>query len=133
MNIDKNMMPSEKKFGKFFSFIFLGLFLYFYYYAKINLSIFFGTLGLITILLTFFASHYLKTFNLLWFRLGLFLNIIVSPVILGIIFFGIITPVSFFLKIIKRDELKLKSTNNSTFWKSRNQMISKNQNFKNQF
>lgn len=133
MNLNINNMPSNKKFGKFFCFILCILSIYFYIYSNYNLSIFFSLLLFITILITFFAPNYLKPFNLLWFKIGSMMNFIVSPFILGIIFFCIISPISILFKLIGRDELKLKYKNKSTFLFKNKTTISNENKFKNQF
>ena len=64
---------------------------------------------------------------------GILLGKIVSPIVLGLIFFVIFTPVSLFLKIIKRDELQLKKNNNKSYWKIREEKKFDPYSFKNQF
>ena len=117
MKIDNDILPSNKKFGYFFSLVFFLIFVYiFYYYSNSNLYLVFLSLCLITILLTIFSPDTLLFFNKIWFRIGMLLNTIVSPVILGFIFFILITPVSLFFKIIRRDYLCIKLTNKESYW-----------------
>ena len=74
----------------------------------------------------------LLPFNKLWMRLGFFLGKIISPIILGIIFFFIFTPIAYGMRIFNRDELNLKFGEKISHWKNRskdNQPIL----FKNQF
>ncbi|MDC0141186.1 SxtJ family membrane protein, partial [Pelagibacteraceae bacterium] len=68
----------------------------------------------------------------LWMRFGFLLGIIVNPLILGIIFFGIFTPISFVMKLSGRDELRLKFNKKPSHWISRNELI-KSESFKQQF
>ena len=49
-------------------------------------------------------------------KLGLMLGMIVSPIVLGIMYFGLFTPLSFITKIFGRDELNLKDNNQKTYW-----------------
>jgi len=64
---------------------------------------------------------------------GLLLGIIVSPVVLGLIYFLIFTPMSFIMKLFGRDELKLKIKTKKTYWLSRTETKLDSDSFKNQF
>ena len=61
-------------------------------------------------------SKILSPLNLLWFKFGILLGKIVSPVVMGIIFFLVVTPISIILKIFGKDVLNLKFNNNKTYW-----------------
>ena len=127
MQIDDNLLPSNKKFGYFFSVVFLLIFLYFFYYSYFKLYIFFLGLSCITVLLTVFSPNKLLFFNKIWFKVGLLLNLVVSPLILGFIFYILITPISIFFKIIRRDYLSMKLNNKDTYWiKSEEKKLDKN-------
>ena len=65
--------------------------------------------------------------------LGLALGKVVSPLVLGIIFFGLITPIALIARLIGRDELKLKRPNKSTYWSEPIGSNSDADSFKNQF
>tara|TARA_B110001454_G_C12303165_1_gene260384 strand:+ start:96 stop:479 length:384 start_codon:yes stop_codon:yes gene_type:complete len=127
------MMPSNKKFGNFFSLIFLLISIFFLYKLDFLIFSIFSFLTIITFTITLIAPKYLKIFNIGWFKLGILLNAIISPVILGFIFFGLITPLSLILRLFGRDELKLKINDKKTNWKKyeKNEIMSKN--FFNQF
>ena len=115
-NVSK--MVSNKKFGNFFSLIFLIVCLFFIYKENIGIAIPFALLSILTFFLVIFIPGFLKPFNFLWFRFGLLLHYIVSPII---------------LRLLGRDELKLKPTNHVSSWnKYKNNRIVKN-NFKDQF
>jgi hypothetical protein len=58
----------------------------------------------------------LTPLNKLWFRFGLLLGKIVSPLIMGIIFFFVVTPTAFIMRIIGKDLLNLKFNNKKTYW-----------------
>jgi predicted membrane metal-binding protein len=62
--------------------------------------------GLVAISLA--APHRLRPFNRVWTRLGLLLNRLVSPVVLGAIFFGVITPFGMALRALGKDPLRLR-------------------------
>ena len=58
--------------------------------------------------------------NKLWMKIGILLGMIVSPIIMGLIFFGIFTPIAFFMRLFGRDELRLRFKKKETHWISRN-------------
>ena len=66
----------------------------------------------------------------IWFKFGILLGRIVSPIIMGVIFFLVVTPTSILLKIFGKDVLKLKYNNSKTYWLDKNEPKSK---MKNQF
>ena len=57
---------------------------------------------------------------------------IVSPIVLGIIFFGLFTPIAMLMRVIGRDELRLKFTQKVSHWISREEPV-KSETFKHQF
>jgi hypothetical protein len=65
-------------------------------------------------------------------RFGLLLSMIVSPIVLGIVFFGLFTPIAFLMRIYGRDELKLKFMNKTSHWILRSEPLQTDL-FKNQF
>ena len=75
----------------------------------------------------------LKPFNKAWFWLGYSIGKIMNPIILGIIFFILITPISLLTKILKRDELRLKLIRPKTYWRIRDSFEVKIESFRNQF
>ena len=66
-------------------------------------------------------------------RFGVLIGIVVSPIVLGMIFFGLFTPISIIMKLIGRDELSLKIFNRDSFWKERNDIQNDSETFFNQF
>ena len=61
-------------------------------------------------------SKILTPFNKLWFRFGILLGKIISPLIMSIIFFLVVTPIGLLMKILGKDLLNLKYNNNKTYW-----------------
>lgn len=76
-------------------------------------------ISLIFLILGLINSNLLTPLNKLWFKFGIFLGNIVSPLVMGMIYFFIITPISFILKIINKDILNLKKTTNKSYWKTK--------------
>ena len=125
-------LPSNTKFGYFFSLVFLFASVLSLYLEKFSFSIIFLSLCAILILVTILAADVLSPFNKLWMQLGLLLGKIVNPILLGVIFFGLITPVSLFLRLLGRDEMRIRNLKKSTYWVEQNPKT-KSSSFKNQF
>ena len=61
-------------------------------------------------------SKILNPLNKLWFKFGIFLGKIMSPVIMGIIFFLVVTPIGLLMRLFGKDILNLKFNNKATYW-----------------
>ena len=132
--IEKNLLPSNKKFGYTFSIIFSLFFLYFFIYGSFQTYIIFGFISFLFLLMAIFFSELLLPLNILWFRLGIILGKIISPIVIGLIFFFIITPIALLGRLMGRDELKLKRNKVSeTYWVERKPVGPDPKTFKNQF
>ena len=125
-------LPSNKKFGFFFTFVFAILAFYFLFIDSILWAQALAILAVFFLLITVIIPQVLLPLNKLWMRLGLLLGMIVSPIVLGIIFFGLVTPYGVVMRMFGRDELRLKFTKKSSHWISRSELI-KSDSFKNQF
>ena len=125
-------LPSNRKFGFFFSFVFALAATYFYFAENTIWAYSFVAASSIFLLITFIKSDAFLPLNKLWMRFGILIGMIVSPIILGIIFFGLFTPIATLMRISGRDELRLKSTQKKSHWISRSEPI-KSDSFKNQF
>ena len=68
--------------------------------------------------------------NKIWMKFGLILGKIVSPIVMGFIFFFVVTPTGIIMRILGKNLLSLKKNNVSTYWKIKD---NKNNNMKNQF
>ena len=120
---------SNRSFGIVFCIVFLIIALYpltnigeIRIWALI-ISICFLILGLI-------KSTFLTPLNKLWFKFGIFLGKIISPLVMGIIFFLVVTPIAILMRLLGKDLLNLKFSNNNTYWIEKNEPKSK---MKNQF
>ena len=127
------ILPSNKKFGRFFSAIFILIAIYFYYLELNSYAFIFLGISVIFIFISFFKSNLLFPLNIAWMRLGNILGRIISPIILGLIFFILFTPISMFTYFFGRDELNLRKNNNKTFWKKRDDHTQDAEFFENQF
>ena len=91
---------------------------------SLGLSIIFFILGILN-------SQLLTPLNKLWFKFGMFLGLIVSPIVMGIVYFLVVTPIGIFMRLLGKDLLKTsKAKNASTYWIKR---IEKQSTMKKQF
>ena len=132
MNFSEIKLPSNRKFGFFFTFLFSIAAAYFYYSANISWAYVFIAAASIFLLVTLIKSDALLPLNKLWMLFGLLLSMIVSPIVLAIIFFGLFTPIAVLMRLGGRDELRLKFAPKASHWISRSEPI-KSESFKNQF
>ena len=108
MKNTKIELPSNRKFGFFFTFIFLIIASYFFLSDSILISYTFFAFALVLLLITFFNENALLPLNKLWMRFGQLIGMIISPIVLGTIFFVIFTPYGLVMRLLGRDELRLK-------------------------
>tara|TARA_B100000242_G_scaffold252717_1_gene194850 strand:- start:59 stop:448 length:390 start_codon:yes stop_codon:yes gene_type:complete len=73
------------------------------------IAIIFLTLGLLN-------SKILTPLNKLWFKLGILLGNFIAPIIMGIIFFFVVTPTGIIMKLLRKDLIKLKKNNDESYW-----------------
>ena len=58
-----------------------------------------------------------------WIKLGELLGIIISPLVMAIVYFAVITPIAIIIRILGKDLLKLKFSKSSTYWINRIQKL----------
>jgi len=85
---------------------------------------------LIFLVLGLLNSKILTPLNKLWFKFGILLGKVVSPLIMGIIFFFVVTPIGFIMRLLGKDVLNLKYNKNKSYWIEKSGPKSK---MKNQF
>ena len=132
MKFSEIELPSNRKFGFFFTFVFVVVAAYFFYSTKVMWAYAFTLASLIFLVITLVKSDALLPLNKLWMRFGLLLGMIVSPIVLGIIFFVLFTPIAILMRLSGRDELRLKFNKKATNWIPRSEPI-KSDSFKHQF
>ena len=127
--MSKIKVGSNKSFGIVFCVFFLIVSLYPLINGEIIrlwslfLSVIFLILGLLN-------SRILTPLNILWFKFGIFLGRFVSPIVMGLVFFLVVTPTGLIMRMFKKDLLKLKKSNSNTYWINRSEPKS---DMKNQF
>ena len=126
-------LPSNRKFGFFFTAVFGMAGTYFLNENTTNVSLFLFGLATLFLIVTILKSGLLLPLNKLWMRLGLFLGMIVSPIVLGVIFFGLFTPIAFLMRLVGRDELRLRFKPCKSYWKVREPRDPSTETFRNQY
>ena len=117
MKTSELQLPTNKKFGFFFTAIFLIATTYFYINnASSSVVSTLSVVSLSFLVATLVNPDLLLPLNRLWMRFGLLLGMIISPIVMGIIFFGLFTPMSLTMRLFRRDELRLRFKNKKTHW-----------------
>lgn len=73
-------------------------------------------ISLIFLILGLTNSKILMPLNKIWFKFGILIGNIISPIIMGIIFFIVVTPTGIIMRILRKDLIGLKMNNKSTYW-----------------
>ena len=120
---------SNKNFGLTFFIVFIIISLWPLIHGE-QIRVWSLVIAFIFLILGMLNSKILTPLNTVWFKFGLFLGKIVSPIVMGIIFFLIVTPISIVMKIFGKDLLNLKYNNQKSYWVEKNYPKSK---MKNQF
>ena len=113
--MDEIKIGSNKSFGIVFSIVFLLISIYPLIndenirYWSLLISFAFLVLGLLN-------SKILTPLNKIWFKFGILLGKIISPFIMGIIFFFVVTPIGLLMRILKKDLLNLRFNNDKSYW-----------------
>ena len=128
-NIDNIKLPSNRSFGIVFFVVFLLIGLYPLLNSE-EARLWSLIISLIFILLGLLNSKILTPLNKIWFKFGIFLGKIISPLIMGIIFFLVVTPIGLIMRLLGKDLLNLKYNENKSYWIEKNDPKSK---MKNQF
>ena len=119
MGLDGIKLPSNRKFGLFFSVVFGAVAAYLYSTERQAFAVALVLLAIATISLVIVKSEWLLPFNKLWMYFGLLLGKIVSPIVLGAIFFLLFTPIALVMRLVGRDEMRLKINNRGSHWRQR--------------
>ena len=113
--MDDIKISSNRSFGIIFFIVFILVALYPLIYSgeiriwSIVLSLIFLTLGLLN-------SIILTPLNKIWFKFGIILGKIISPIIMGVIFFLVVTPIGLLMRLLGKDLLNLKYNKNKSYW-----------------
>ena len=78
-------------------------------YWAIFISLIFLVLGAIN-------SNFLTPLNRIWFKFGLALGNFIAPIIMGVVFFLVVTPIGILMKLLRKDLINLKMNKDKTYW-----------------
>ena len=129
MKNDNIKISSNKSFGIVF-FIFFLVIAILPLLNDDNIRIWSLIVSIIFLILGFLNSQILTPLNKLWFKFGILLGNFISPIVMGIVFFVIVTPTSLIMRVLGKNLLNLKKGNKKTYWIERSKIESK---MKNQF
>ena len=125
----KIKISSNRSFGIVFFVVFLIIAIwpllneYEIRYWSLIISIVFFLLGILN-------SKFLTPLNKIWFKFGILLGHVISPIVMGLIFFLVVTPTSLLMKLFRKDILGIKKNRSKSYWIEKSGPKSK---MKNQF
>ena len=115
MNYKDIKIGSNRSFGVVFFVVFLLIGLWPILKGN-EIRIWSIAISLIFLILGILNSKILTPFNKVWFRFGIFLGNFISPIIMGIVFFLVVTPTGLIMKLFRKDLINLRKNNSSTYW-----------------
>ena len=127
--MDDVKIGSNRSFG----IVFFVVFLIIATYPLINgdeLKLWSLIISIVFLFLGLINSKILNPLNKLWFKFGIFLGKIISPLVMCIIFFLVVTPIGLLMRLLNKDLLNLRFNNNGSYWIEKTESKSK---MKNQF
>jgi len=127
--MDDIKISSNRSFGIVFFLVFLLI----TFYPLINdesIRLWSLVISFLFLILGLLNSKILSPLNKLWFKFGVLLGRIISPAVMGIIFFFVVTPIALLMKLLKKDLLNLKYNHKKSYWIEKTGAKSK---MKNQF
>ena len=113
--MDEIKISSNRSFGIVFFIVFLLIALYPLLKSN-DLRIWSLVISFIFLVLGLINSKILTPLNRLWFKFGLLLGRFISPLVMGIIFFVVVTPIGITMRLLKKDLLNLKYNKKETYW-----------------
>ena len=128
----KNLFNINRKNNITFGILFFILFLILGLYPLVSskpIRVWSVVLSLVFLIITIIKPNLFTFLNKLWIKFGVLLGKIISPVIMGLVFFFVVTPIGIFVKILKKDVMGLKR-GESSYWITREDKI---QSMKKQF
>lgn len=128
--MQKNIkLPTNRNFGIVFSIVFLLIALW-PLLKQNDVRIWSLIISIIFLILGLLNSSILLPLNKLWFKFGILLGSIVAPIVMGIVYFLVVTPTGLIMRMLRKDLLNLKKNNKNTYWIDKD---NSNSNLKNQF
>ncbi len=115
---DKIKLPTNRNFGIVFSIVFIIIAI-FPLLNQNDIRYWSLIISIIFLFLAIIKSEILTPLNKIWFKFGIFLGKVISPIVMGVIFFFVITPIGVFMRLIGKDILNIKKNQNKSYWSKR--------------
>tara|TARA_Y100000748_G_C15393500_1_gene448486 strand:+ start:314 stop:697 length:384 start_codon:yes stop_codon:yes gene_type:complete len=125
----KNNLPSNRNFGIVFTIVFL-IISFWPLLKSGDIRYWSLVISLIFFVLAILNSKILTPLNKIWMKFGFVLGKIISPIVMGFIFFFVVTPTGIIMRLLGKDILNLKKNNKISYWIKKD---NKNNSMKNQF
>ena len=109
----------KKSSSKSFGYLFFGLFLILSLLPVLNdnsINFLFLSISAVFLILTIFKAKILDFLNNYWIKLGELLGKVIAPIIMFLVFFVIVTPLSLLTKLLKKDLLNMRFNDSKTYW-----------------
>ena len=109
----------KKSSSKSFGYLFFGLFLILSLWPVLNdnsINFLFLSISAVFLILTIFKVKILDFLNNYWIKLGELLGKVIAPIIMFLVFFVIVTPLSLLTKLFKKDLLNIRFNDSKTYW-----------------
>jgi hypothetical protein len=131
---DTPRLPSERSFGLLFAAVGAGFAAWSWYAGRSVIAAAFLVAALVCLALALAAPRLLAWPNRLWFRLGMALNAVVSPIVLFAMFALMFVPIALVMRVMGRDPLKRRyDADAATYWVDRRPPGPPPDSFKQQF
>lgn len=125
--------PSDRSFGLTFSAVFLIIALFPLFFGG-SMRLWGIAVASVLLVVSFAAPGLLSSLNRLWFRFGLLLHKIINPVVLGVLFYLVVTPVGLLMRLSGKDPLRLRfDSATKSYWIRRETAVPPAEGMTNQF
>ena len=119
----KIKLGTNRSFGLVFFMVFLIISLWPLNFES-NIRVLPAIISIIFLILGLLNSKLLTPFNKIWFKFGIFLGGIIAPITMGVVFFFVVTPVGFIMRILGKDLLNIKyNSKKDSYWIKRDKPI----------
>tara|TARA_Y100001935_G_C16884864_1_gene304297 strand:- start:51 stop:434 length:384 start_codon:yes stop_codon:yes gene_type:complete len=113
--MDDIKLGSNRSFGIVFFIVFLIIALYPLLNSS-DIRLWSLITSVIFLILGLLNSKILTPLNKIWFKFGILLGKIISPLIMGIIFFFVVSPIGIIMRFFRKDLLNLKFNDTKSYW-----------------
>ncbi len=115
---DDVKVPTERSFGRTFAVVFALLAAFSFWHHGLSVRFYVtAAVSVLVAIVTLAAPQLLRPFNLMWLKFGLLLHKIVNPLIMGVLFFGVFTPMGAIMRLFGADLLRVKrKPSGQSYW-----------------